>query len=134
MIGGILIAVFTTRSITRPAAKLKKILLSMGVGILPKERISTGDDEVGEMGKALNELVQSMHQTTDFAKETGAGNFDASYTPLSKDDSLGHALLKMRDDLAKNERELEQKVIERTEEVVRKGGDRREEFGVGDPL
>jgi nitrate/nitrite-specific signal transduction histidine kinase len=119
VIGGILIAVFTTRSITRPVQKLKKILLSMGVGILPKERISTGDDEVGEMGKALNELVQSMHQTTDFAKETGAGNFDASYTPLSKDDSLGHALLKMRDDLAKNERELEQKVIERTEEVVR---------------
>lgn len=119
VIGGILIAVFTTRSITRPVQKLKKILLSMGVGILPNERISTGDDEVGEMGKALNELVQSMHQTTDFAKETGAGNFDASYTPLSKDDSLGHALLKMRDDLAKNERELEQKVIERTEEVVR---------------
>lgn len=119
VIGGILIAVFTTRSITRPVQKLKKILLSMGVGILPKERITTGDDEVGEMGKALNELVQSMHQTTDFAKETGAGNFDASYTPLSKDDSLGHALLKMRDDLAKNERELEQKVIERTEEVVR---------------
>lgn len=119
VIGGILIAVFTTRSITRPVQKLKKILLSMGVGILPKERIETGDDEVGEMGKALNELVQSMHQTTDFAKETGAGNFDASYTPLSKDDSLGHALLKMRDDLAKNERELEQKVIERTEEVVR---------------
>jgi serine phosphatase RsbU (regulator of sigma subunit) len=60
-----------------------------------------------------------MQHTTDFAKETGAGNFDASYTPLSKDDSLGHALLKMRDDLAENERILEQKVIERTEEVVR---------------
>jgi serine phosphatase RsbU (regulator of sigma subunit) len=60
-----------------------------------------------------------MQHTTDFAHETGAGNFDASYTPLSKDDSLGHALLKMRDDLAENERVLEQKVIERTEEVVR---------------
>jgi serine phosphatase RsbU (regulator of sigma subunit) len=60
-----------------------------------------------------------MHHTTDFAKQTGAGNFDAHYTPLSKDDTLGHALLKMRDDLAENERVLEQKVIERTEEVVR---------------
>src|SRR5690606_4289614 len=49
----------------------------------------------------------------------GAGNFEASYTPLSKDDTLGRALLKMRDDLAENERVLEQKVIERTEEVVR---------------
>jgi serine phosphatase RsbU (regulator of sigma subunit)/HAMP domain-containing protein len=119
VVGGILIAIFTTRSITRPVQKLKKALLSMGLGILPDEKIKTGDDEIGEMANALNELVSSMHQTTEFARETGSGNFDASYTPLSKDDNLGHALIKMRDDLAKNERELEQKVIERTEEVVR---------------
>jgi len=119
MIGGVLIAVFTTRSITKPIQVLKKMLLSMGLGILPKERVSASRDEIGEMGNALNDLIRSMQHTTDFAKETGAGNFDASYTPLSKDDSLGHALLKMRDDLAENERVLEQKVIERTEEVVR---------------
>ena len=119
MIGGLLIAIFTTRSITVPIQVLKKMLLSMGLGILPKERVSATRDEIGEMGNALNDLIRSMQHTTDFAKETGAGNFDASYTPLSKDDSLGHALLKMRDDLAENERVLEQKVIERTEEVVR---------------
>jgi serine phosphatase RsbU (regulator of sigma subunit) len=119
VIGGILIAIFTTRSITKPIQVLKKMLLSMGLGILPKERVSASRDEIGEMGNALNDLIQSMHHTTDFAKQTGAGNFDAHYTPLSKDDTLGHALLKMRDDLAENERVLEQKVIERTEEVVR---------------
>jgi serine phosphatase RsbU (regulator of sigma subunit)/HAMP domain-containing protein len=119
VIGGLLIAIFTTRSITRPIQVLKKMLLSMGLGILPKERVAARNDEVGEMGNALNDLIQSMHHTTEFAKETGAGNFDATYKPLSKDDTLGHALLKMRDDLAENERVLEQKVIERTEEVVR---------------
>lgn len=119
LVGGIFIALFTTNSITKPIQKLKKMLLSMGQGILPKERIRATHDEIGEMGTALNELIQSMHQTTDFAKETGSGNFNASYTPLSKDDSLGLALIKMRDDLAENERFLEQKVIERTEQVVR---------------
>ncbi len=119
VIGGLLIAIFTTRSITIPIQVLKKMLLSMGLGILPKERVSATRDEIGEMGNALNDLIRSMQHTTDFAKETGAGNFDAEYTPLSKDDSLGHALLKMRVDLAENERVLEQKVIERTEEVVR---------------
>jgi serine phosphatase RsbU (regulator of sigma subunit)/HAMP domain-containing protein len=119
VIGGILIALFTTNSITRPIQVLKKMLLSMGLGILPKERIEPSGDEVGEMGVALNDLIRSMEHTTAFARETGAGNFEASYTPLSKDDALGHALLKMRDDLAENERFLEQKVIERTEEVVR---------------
>ena len=119
MLGGVLIAFLTTRSITKPIQVLKKMLLSMGLGILPKERVTASRDEVAEMGNALNDLIRSMQHTTDFAHETGAGNFDASYTPLSKDDSLGHALLKMRDDLAENERMLEQKVIERTEEVVR---------------
>ncbi len=119
VIGGVLIAFFTTNSITKPIQVLKKMLLSMGLGVLPKERIEPSDDEIGEMGVALNDLIRSMEHTTTFARETGAGNFDASYTPLSKHDALGHALLKMRDDLAENERVLEQKVIERTEEVVR---------------
>ncbi len=119
VIGGVFIAIFTTRSITKPIQVLKKMLLSMGLGILPTERVSASNDEVGEMGNALNDLIRSMQHTTDFAKQTGSGNFEATYTPLSKDDSLGHALLKMREDLAENERILEQKVIERTEEVVR---------------
>ena len=129
VVGGIFIAIFTTRSITQPVQKLKKVLLSMGIGILPEERIKVSNDEIGEMESALNELVQSMHQTTDFAKETGSGNFNARYTPLSKDDNLGHALLKMRDDLAENERSLEQKVKERTEEVVRQKEEIEEKTG-----
>ena len=119
LIGGILIAIFTTRSITKPIQQLKKMLLSMGLGILPKERISYRTDEIGEMGIALNSLVESMESTTEFAKQTGRGNFEAYYKPLSKDDSLGHALLKMRDSLSENEKVLEQKVIERTEQVVK---------------
>jgi serine phosphatase RsbU (regulator of sigma subunit) len=71
------------------------------------------------MGIALNELVQSVKETTNFAKETGSGNFSADFKPLSKDDTLGQALLLMRNNLAENERSLERKVAERTEEVVR---------------
>lgn len=119
VIGGILIAIFTARSITKPISKLRKMLLSMGLGILPKEKFRPRTDEIGDMGNALNDLVNSMRQTTKFAEETGSGNFDAVYTPLSKDDNLGHSLIKMRDNLAENERSLEQKVKERTEEVVR---------------
>ena len=119
LIGGILVAIFTTQSITKPIQELKKMLLSMGLGILPKERISYRTDEIGEMGIALNSLVESMESTTEFAKETGKGNFEADFNPLSKDDTLGHALLKMRDGLSENERVLEQKVKERTEEVVK---------------
>jgi serine phosphatase RsbU (regulator of sigma subunit)/HAMP domain-containing protein len=119
VVGGLLVAFFTARSIVKPVQKLKKMLLSMGMGILPKERTINRNDEIGEMGTALNSLIESMESTTEFAKQTGAGNFVADFKPLSKEDTLGLALLKMRDDLAENERSLEQKVIERTEEVVR---------------
>ncbi len=119
IIGGILIAILTTNSITKPIQQLKKMLLSMSLGILPKQRIGARTDEIGEMSIALNGLVESMESTTDFAKETGKGNFEADFKPLSKDDTLGQALLKMRDGLAENERVLEQKVIARTEEVVK---------------
>jgi serine phosphatase RsbU (regulator of sigma subunit)/HAMP domain-containing protein len=119
VIGGIFVAFFTARSIVNPVQQLKKMLLSMGLGVLPKERIDYRTDEIGEMGGALNSLIESMESTTEFAKQTGSGNFDANYKPLSEQDSLGLALVKMRDDLAENERFLEQKVIERTEEVVR---------------
>ncbi len=117
--GGILIAVFTVRTIVRPIHQLKRILLMMGKGVLPVDRIKDRNDEIGEMSIALNDLVDGMARTTQFAKQVGSGNFDSHYRPLSKDDTLGAALLKMREDLRENERVLEAKVIERTEEVVR---------------
>ncbi len=117
--GGLLIAGFTIRSIVKPVQQLKKMLLLMGQGILPEERMKDRKDEIGEMSEALNNLIDGMDRTTQFAKQVGSGNFDSDYRPLSKDDTLSAALLKMREDLRENERVLEAKVIERTEQVVR---------------
>lgn len=119
ILGSILIAFFTVRSIINPISQLKKMLLLMGKGILPTERIKDRKDEIGEMSVALNDLIDGMDRTTEFAKQVGSGNFDSDYRPLSNDDTLGAALTKMREDLRENERVLEAKVIERTEQVVR---------------
>ncbi len=118
IIVGLLIAIFTVRSIVRPVQDLKRILLSLGKGIFPEHRIKPTNDEIGEMSEALNDLVDGLKRTTDFSKQVGAGNFDYEFQPLSPHDTLGHALLKMRDDLAENERILEEKVRQRTQEVV----------------
>jgi serine phosphatase RsbU (regulator of sigma subunit) len=119
VIGGILIAFFTVRTIVKPVQKLKTVLQDMSYGVLPKDHLTNRGDEIGDMNMALNGLVSAMELTTDFAKEVGSGNFDSYYKPLSDQDNLGHALLKMRTDLAENEHMLEQKVIERTEQVVK---------------
>jgi serine phosphatase RsbU (regulator of sigma subunit)/HAMP domain-containing protein len=116
---GLGIGIVMTRSIVKPVRDLKKTLLYMGKGIYPKRPVRAGQDEIGEMAFAVNRLVDGLRKTKEFSLMVGAGNFSATYQPLSDEDELGHALIKMRDDLAANERVLEQKVVERTNEVVR---------------
>ena len=71
----------------------------MSKGILPTEKIRETNDEIGEMSKALNELVQGLKALSGFALEIGRGNFSHDFKPLSDDDVLGNSLLRMRDDL-----------------------------------
>ena len=118
-LGGTAIAAFTIRSIVKPINQFKEALLSMAKGIMPNQTIKGREDEIGEMSNALDLLIDALNRTRKFAEEVGSGNFDYYYEPLSAEDKMGYALLRMRDDLAENERFLEQKVKERTEEVVR---------------
>ncbi len=115
---GLVIAFFTVRSIVRPVYTLRDMLNSLGKGILPEEKIDTPSDEIGEMGLAMNQLVDGLKETIEFSRQVGMGNFHAPYTPLSDKDTLGHALLKMRDELYELKENLEELVKERTEEVV----------------
>ena len=116
---GIIIAFFTVRSIVRPVYQLKDMLNSLGKGILPEEKIEAREDEIGEMCVAMNQLVDGLRETIEFSRQVGMGNFHAPYSPLSDRDTLGHALLKMRDELYELKEHLEDLVKERTEEVVK---------------
>ncbi len=118
IISGTLIALLTGRSIVKPVKELRNTLVSMGKGVVPEERVKITNDEIGEMGIALNNLMDGFKQTTNFAGQVGKGNFEYPYKPLSAEDKLGEALVKMAKQLGANERELEQKVRERTQEVV----------------
>lgn len=119
VVGAIFIAFYTTRTIVKPIQALKQILLNLSKGIYPKGKLKERNDEIGEMTNALNRVVDGLNRTKEFANAVGAGKFETDYEPLSDQDALGKALLKMRDDLAENERILEQKVEERTAEVVK---------------
>ena len=119
IIFAILTAMFTTNTIVKPVRSLRSVLLSLGKGIFPDTKITVTNDEIGDMSSAMIELVDGLKKTTDFANEIGQSNFSYPYTPLSDEDVLGHALIKMKDELAETERILEQKVKERTEEVVK---------------
>jgi len=116
---GLLITFLLIRSIVKPVLNLRNVLVSLGRGVFPETDIYAANDEVGDMSQALNSLVLGLKRTTDFSNEVAEGRFDVAYQPLSEEDELGHALVKMRDELGQRERVLEQKVNERTEELVR---------------
>src|SRR3972149_9249038 len=77
LIIGFLIAFFTARTIVKPVQQLKKLLLLLGRGIIPKDKMSSRNDEIGDMSLALNDLVDGFERTTEFAREVGSGNFES---------------------------------------------------------
>ncbi len=101
VVGAIVVGVFTINSLVVPINHTKNILLSMGKGVLPKEKLTEGNDELGQMAKALNMLVKGLTNIFNFSLDIGKGNFNSHFDPLSDEDVLGHSLLDMRNELKK---------------------------------
>jgi serine phosphatase RsbU (regulator of sigma subunit)/HAMP domain-containing protein len=117
LIAGILIAIFTSRSIVAPVNSLKRKLMNLSEGIYSLHPVKAGNDEIGDMAKAVNKLITSFEKTKEFSIHVGSGDFDVDFTPLSEHDELGKGLLRMRDDLASYRHEMEEKVAFQTTEI-----------------
>jgi len=104
----VLVSVFISNAISRPVLYLRGIIIDVARGILPSKPATVDNtDEIGQIAHAVNQLVVGLRQTTDFAYQIGRGNFQTQYTSLSKQDTLGLALIHMRDQLKEfNEREI----------------------------
>jgi PAS domain S-box-containing protein len=108
----LIISYLTIRSIVNPILQLKQFLLLMTKGILPKKKMLTNNDEIGDMADALKIYINNMHNTSAFAVEIGNGNYDSSFEALSAQDKLGNALLDMRKNLKEAEKKNQQRIEE----------------------
>lgn len=92
--------VFTIR-FTRPIALLKNVLDKIRKGNLPKKITQTTNDEIGEMALVVNNVIDTLNESAEFAQKIGKEDFDSTqgYTPISEEDKLGHALMDMRTNL-----------------------------------
>lgn len=81
-----------------------------------KNKLETNSyDEIADIGRSVNTLIDSLNKTAAFAGQIGTGNPNYEYTPLGKYDVLGNSLLQMRKSLQ----------IARDEELKRKEEDRK---------
>jgi len=106
----VIILVITLRIsnvISKPILSLRNVIISLSRGIIPESPGISNMDEIGQIADAIDQLIEGMKRTTKFAYEIGSGNFDATFTSLSEHDTLGLALIHMRDQLKSlNEREV----------------------------
>lgn len=106
---------------------LKKQVDVMKTGAFPEELPESGMKEFSEIGNALNEIVESLSEKTNFTTAVKNHDLDVSYSPLSADDLLGKSLLEMRASLknAKHEellrKEVDKKQAWATEGLARFG-------------
>jgi PAS domain S-box-containing protein len=99
---GLLIAYGIVRSITNPINYIREVVVKLGRGELVEDQGKKfGNDEIGEMAVATENLVSGLKATTSFAENIGNGKYDSQFQPLSEHDVLGNALLNMRQNLAR---------------------------------
>ncbi len=93
--------------IANPLARTTDLLNTLSVGDLKSAKTLQvkGEDEIAQMADSLNKLVTGLKDTANFAQRIGEGELEVSYEKLGERDSLGSALLNMRDSLAKARKE-----------------------------
>ena len=111
LVAGILILVLAlavslvfSRFLIESLLTLRDTLTQLGRGVLPNKTLKNGKDEIGQMGEATDQLIQSLRRTANFAHKIGEGAYDTDFTPLSDEDTLGNALLNMRDSIQNAEK------------------------------
>lgn len=107
---------FIIRPITSAIQKLVEIIDSLSKGRMVEKIIYRRNDEIGDIAKSLNILIDGWGETSRFSNEIEKGNFDYEFTPLSKEDMLGNSLLDMRSSL---KRAKEQEMLIKQEEEKR---------------
>lgn len=91
------------RSFLTPIGKLKTYLSKFVQGALPNSIELDANNEIGDIGQYLNQVVNGLKAKTEFATELGKGNLISEYSSISDTDTLGNALLTLQKSLQKAE-------------------------------
>jgi PAS domain S-box-containing protein len=99
-----LVSMIIAGSLTRPLDSIRFILGMVSRGELPEKSTRKHTDEFGKIQERVEDLVQMLKRNALFAQKVGEGNFDTPFQPASENDSLGIALMDMRNNLLSNDR------------------------------
>ncbi|MFC2104739.1 MBL fold metallo-hydrolase [Bacteroidota bacterium] len=111
LIGNLLFKKFVQRPIKGSIDVLDKI--SKGdLNVEINEKIKKSNDEIGKMNISLEELIQNLKDTAEFARQVGEGNLEHEIDLLSSSDHLRIALVDMKEKLKEATKSQEEKRID----------------------
>jgi hypothetical protein len=93
------------KRIVTPIVSIRDSLVALGRGKIVTMNQLTRSDEVGQMHNAMANLTSGLNAKSSFASNIGNGKYDERFDLLSEEDSMGQALLTMRDNLKKSAEE-----------------------------
>ena len=102
ILSAIMAGIFTN-IVVRPLSSMIHTLSLVSKGQLPERSRELTADEFGHMQKQVDELVEMLRRNAEFAQKIGEGKYDTSFTTASEHDSLGGALINMRNNLVEND-------------------------------
>ena len=105
-------SLYMTRLIIHPIHRMRAIINDLGRGVIRPIETPRNRDEIGTMVDSINNLCGNLRATAEFAHDIGAKNFAAEFQPLSGMDTLGIALIAMRDNLRASEEELNEAALD----------------------
>ena len=100
----ILISYFMARAFSQPILRMKSHLKAMAEGnydIAIEQDEGKGPEELGALLSALSELQASIKGAVNFSQRIGQMDLSTDFKPLGNNDKLGHALVKMREQLVR---------------------------------
>lgn len=99
-LAALLLIWFMSRSIARPIRSAVRMADSIRLGDLSRRQRVCSEDEVGQLGNALNAMADGMEKKANLANAIAEGDLTVSTKPESSEDKLGIALETMRRNLS----------------------------------
>lgn len=90
---------FTIASIKKPIADLSDLITMLSQGKFVSVTLKKGKDEIGRMAEALENMLTGLKGKVEFAENIGKGQYESKFELLSEDDTMGEALIQMRNNL-----------------------------------
>src|SRR5437762_2001327 len=96
IIGGVVLAVFTSKSITEPLKSLIGVTREIGEsGDLDQTVDINRDDELGELARTFNSMVVYLKEMAAVSEAIAGGDLTVQVQPRSRRDTLANAFIEM---------------------------------------